>query len=149
MPITCPQCHASMPEFAAFCPGCGRRMITAPAAVGSTGWLKENVAGALAYLTFIPAVIFLLVMPFKRNHFVRFHSFQSVFLTIAGVVAAIALRGLFALLALIPWLGYLLAWLMVLLVSLAWGFLWLVVMVKALQGERFKLPIIGDLAEKQ
>ena len=149
MPITCPQCHASMPEIAAFCPGCGRRMITAPAAIGRTGWLKENVAGAVAYLTFIPAIFFLLVMPFKRNHFVRFHAFQSIFFAIAAIGIAIVLRVLFALLAFVPWVGYLLAWLTVLLVSLAWGILWLVVIVKALQGEWFKVPVIGGLAEKQ
>jgi uncharacterized membrane protein len=59
------------------------------------------------------------------------------------------MRALFSILGLIPWLGYLLAWLAVLLVSLAWGILWLVVVVKALQGELFKLPVIGDLAERQ
>lgn len=138
-----------MPEIAAFCPGCGRRMITSPAAMGTTGWLKENVAGALAYFTFIPAILFLRIMPFKRNHFVRFHSFQSIFFALAAIVVGIAMRGLFSILGLIPWLGYLLAWLTVLLVGLAWGILWLVMIVKALQGELFKLPLIGDLAEKQ
>lgn len=137
-----------MPDAAAFCPGCGRRMIVAPAAVGATGWLKENVAGALAYVTFIPAIIFLRVKPFNRNQFVRFHSFQSIFLTLAVVVGAIALRFLFLLLALIPRLGYLLGWLTVLLAALAAVILWLVVMVKALQGERFKLPMLGDFAER-
>lgn len=137
-----------MPDAAAFCPGCGRRMIVAPAAVGTTGWLKENVAGALAYVTFIPAIIFLRVKPFSRNQFVRFHSFQSIFLTLAVVVGAIALRFLFLGLAMIPWVGYLLAWLAVLLSSLAVLILWLVVVVKALQGERFKLPMLGDFAER-
>lgn len=148
MAISCPQCGAQIPDAAAFCPGCGRRMIVAPAAVGATGWLKENVAGALAYVTFIPAIIFLRVKPFNRNQFVRFHSFQSIFLTLAVVVGAIALRFLFLLLALIPRLGYLLGWLTVLLAALAAVILWLVVMVKALQGERFKLPMLGDFAER-
>jgi uncharacterized membrane protein len=148
MPISCPQCSAEMPDEAAFCPGCGRRMIAVPGAVASTGWLKENVAGALAYVTFIPAVFFLRMLPFKRNHFVRFHSFQSIFLICAGILAAIGLRVLFAVLTLIPMLGYMLAWLVVLLVVLAGVILWLVLMVKAWQGEMFKLPVIGELAEK-
>jgi len=119
-----------------------------PSAVASTGLLKENVAGALAYLTFIPAIIFLRVMPFKRNHFVRFHSFQSIYLLIVGLLAALVMRLVFSLLALIPWLGYLLAWLAVLLVVLAGVVLWAVAVVKAFQGELFKLPIIGDFAER-
>jgi len=123
-------------------------MIVSPSEFGNTGWLKENVAGAVAYLTFIPAIIFLCVMPFKRNHFVRFHSRQSIFFAIAAVVIAIVLRLVFAVLALIPSVGYLLAWLAILLVTLAWGIAWLVVMVKALQGELFKLPVIGGMAER-
>lgn len=148
MPISCPQCSAEMPDEAAFCPGCGRRMIAVPSAVASTGFLKENFAGALAYITFIPAIVFLRMMPFKRNYFVRFHSFQSIFLIIAGLAIAIGLRLCFAVLTFIPRFGYMLAWLVVLLVVLAGVILWLVVMVKAWQGEMFKLPIIGDLAEK-
>ena len=123
-------------------------MIDAPSAVGSTGFLKENVAGALAYLTFIPALIFLWIMPFKRNHFVRFHSLQSIFFAIAVVIAAAIMRIVFAILALIPAIGFLVGWLTVILIALAWVITWVVVMVKALQGELFKLPLIGHMAER-
>jgi len=119
-----------------------------PAAAGPTGFLKENVAGALAYVTFIPAVIFLRVKPYSQNHFVRFHSFQSIFFLVAGVVSAAAMRLIFSLFSLIPRFGYLLASLAVLVVVLGWVILWLVSMVKALQGELFKLPVIGGFAEK-
>jgi uncharacterized membrane protein len=148
MPISCPQCSAEMPDEAAFCPGCGRRTIAVPGAVANTGFLKENVAGALAYFTFIPALVFLRIMPFKRNHFVRFHSFQSIFLIIAGLAIAVGLRLCFAVLTFIPMFGYMLAWLVALLVALAGVILWLVVVVKAFQGELFKLPVIGGLAER-
>jgi uncharacterized membrane protein len=137
-----------MPASAAFCPGCGRRMIAVPAAVATTGFLKENVAAALAYVTFVPAIIFLRVRPFNHNRLVRFHSFQSIFFAIAVIVTGIALRVLFYMLSLIPRFGYLLASLAVLVVVLGFTILWLVVMVKALQGELFKLPVIGDFAEK-
>ena len=119
-----------------------------PATVGTTGFLKENVAGALAYVIFIPAVIFLRVKPYSQNHFVRFHSFQSIFFLVAGIVCAAAMRLIFFLLSLVPRFGYLLASLAVLVVTLGWVMLWLVVLVKALQGELFKLPVIGDFAEK-
>ena len=78
----------------------------------------------------------------------RFHSFQSIFLAIAGVLAALVLRLLFALFSLIPRLGYLFAWLAVLIVTLGCVILWLVMVVKACQGELFKLPVIGAYAER-
>jgi len=122
-------------------------MIVAPASLGARGFLPDNIAAALAYLTPIPAIIFLRVKPFNRNHFVRFHSFQSIFLTLAGLAVAVALRILFWLLSLIPRVGYLMASLAVLLAVLAWVIFWLVIVVKALQHELFKLPVIGNLAE--
>jgi len=123
-------------------------MIAAPATFGASGWLKENVAGALAYVTFVPAIVFLRTKPFNRNYFVRFHSFQSIFMAIAAGVVGLALWLMFALLSFIPRFGLLAAWLLMVLVALAWLFLWLVALVKALQGELFKLPIIGDFAER-
>jgi uncharacterized membrane protein len=146
--IACPQCRSEMPADAAFCPGCGRRMIVAPAAVAMPGFLKENVVAAVAYFTFIPAIIFLNMKRFQHNRFVRFHSLQSIFFAIAEVVAGLVLRLLFSLFLLIPRLGYLFASLAVLIVTLGCVILWLVVVVKALQGEMFKLPVIGDFAEK-
>jgi len=171
MPITCPQCHAQMPDNVAFCPGCGRRMwvpgqdakrpaasppvIRTPAVVpvsvtaaSTPSQFKDNLLGALAYITFVPAVIFVLIEPFKRDRFIRFHSFQSIFLTIATIVIAIALRILYPVFTLIPVVGYLMAWLALAVAVLGWGILWLVLLVKALQGQTFRLPVIGSLAEK-
>ena len=163
MLIPCPQCHAEIPDDVAFCPGCGRRMwvpdqpaarmpaasrgVSTPAvSLPVRPW--DNLIAALAYVTFIPATIFVLIEPFKRNRFVRFHSFQSIFLAVATVLAAIALRVLYWLLALIPVAGQLLAWLSMGVALLGWGMLWLVLVVKALQGEILRLPWIADLAEK-
>jgi uncharacterized membrane protein len=109
---------------------------------------KDNLTAAIAYITFIPAIVFVLVEPFNRNRFVRFHSFQSIFLAVATILAGIAMRVLYSLLALIPVLGYLLAWLALGVVLLGWVILWLVLLVKALQGETFRLPLIGGLSEK-
>jgi uncharacterized membrane protein len=160
-----------MPDNVSFCPGCGRRMwvpgqaaakpapsppaprtpaVNMPATPAATipTRPKDNLIAALAYVTFIPAVVFILVDPFKRNRFIRFHSFQSIFLALATILIAIALRILFSVLVLIPLLGHLLAWLVIPVALLGWGILWLVLLVKALQGETFKLPLIGSLAEK-
>jgi uncharacterized membrane protein len=171
MPITCPQCHAQMPDNVAFCPGCGRRMwvpgqdakrpaasppvIRTPAGAPVTvtpvsvpSQFKDNLLAALAYITFIPATIFVLIEPFKRNRFIRFHSFQSIFLTAATIVIAFALRILYSVFTLIPVVGYLIAWLALAVAVLGWGILWLVLLVKAFQGQTFRLPFIGSLAEK-
>jgi uncharacterized membrane protein len=113
-----------------------------------SGRPKDNFIAALAYITFIPAVVFVLVEPFKRNRFIRFHSFQSIFFAVATIVAAVAMRILYSVLALIPLLGFLLAWLLSAVVLVGLAVLWLVLLVKALQGEIFRLPWIGDLAEK-
>ena len=45
--------------------------------------LSDNAAGALAYVTIIPAIIFLIVEPYNKNSYIRFHSWQSIFLGIA------------------------------------------------------------------
>lgn len=137
-----------MPDAAAFCPRCGRRMIAAPAAQGKVGFLRENIAGGLAYVALVPAIFFLVKEPFKENHFVRFHSWQSIYLAISGFVAGVVLRTLFYVLSFIPYGGQLLGWLAMIVVAIGWLLLWLVVVVKALQGEFFKLPLIGDFAER-
>jgi len=92
----------------------------------------------LAYVTFIPAIIFLLLEPYSRNRFIRFHSFQCIFLSVALFVIHIVLM-------FIPIIG----WLISLFVSLAALVLWIVLLIKAYQGQKFKVPFIGDLAEKQ
>ncbi|MEL7561784.1 DUF4870 domain-containing protein [Dehalogenimonas sp. 4OHTPN] len=101
----------------------------------STG-LQENVAGLLCYLgTWITGIIFLIIEP--KNRFVRFHAFQSIvvfgFIQILGLI----LSGPFAL------FNLLFAW----LIWVAGIILWIVLMGKAYQGQRYKLPVAGDIAE--
>ena len=148
MPIACPDCAASMPDDAAFCPSCGRDMNVTERAHGTVGMLPETIAGALAYFL-LPAIIFLLVEPYSRNRFVRFHSFQSIGLWLALSVVGAALRLGGFLLFLIPVVGQLLLLLVSMLLGLGFLVIWLVLVVKALQGECFKLPVIGNFAELQ
>jgi uncharacterized membrane protein len=149
VPLTsCPQCAAQMPETAGFCPGCGRSVQAATRVHGTVGALPEIIAGALAYLTFIPAIVFLVLDPYKKNRFVRFHSFQCLLLCGAAVVFAIALKLASVVLFIIPVLGPLLVLLVSTVVALAVVVIWLVLVVKAFQGEMFKLPLLGDFAEQ-
>jgi len=100
--------------------------------------LSDNAAGALAYVTIIPAIIFLIVEPFNKNSYVRFHSWQSIFFGIAVFAVNIVL-------SVIPVIG----WIIMPFVGLVFLVIWVYVLLKALNGQRFKLPLIGDLAKKQ
>jgi len=102
----------------------------------------------MAYITIIPAIVFLFVEPFKRNFFVRFHAFQHLFLWIAGFALSIVAGILSMLMQLIPFMRVLVFPLGG-LIGLAWFFLWVLLIVKAYQHELFKLPFIGDLAEQR
>jgi len=148
----CPNCGNQIPAGATACPVCegagaGAGPVAAAPAAGAqaqVGGLTENVAGALAYVTIIPAIIFLVLEPYNKNRFVRFHSFQSIFFHVAWVILWVAL-GIFGHIPLLGWASLLL-WP---LVGLAGFVLWLVMVFKAYQGQWFKLPVIGNLAEQQ
>lgn len=138
----CSNCGTTMDDTATFCSKCGAAAGGAPpagyAATPAAGsGLADNVAGMLAYFTIIPAIIFLVVAPFNQNRFVRFHAFQCLFFWVALVVIHIVLM-------FIPFVG----WALNGLVSLAALALWIVLIIKAYQGQKWKLPVIGDLAEK-
>jgi uncharacterized membrane protein len=102
--------------------------------------LDQNVAGLLCYLFgFVSGLIFLLIE--KENKFVRFHAIQSIGFNILVVVFWI----IAVILAFIPVLG----WIVDILIWIGIVILWILLMYKAYKGEKFKLPIIGNFAEKQ
>jgi len=108
----------------------------------STG-LDANLAGLLAYVAgFITGIVFLVLE--KDSKFVRFHAMQSV-MTFIGLFL---LNILFVIIGFIPFIGWILSLFSLFLVPLAL-ILWIVLMLKAYQGEWFKLPVIGDMAMKQ
>jgi uncharacterized membrane protein len=137
-----------MPESAAFCPGCGLALQAEPRAQGKVGALPVSIAGALAYFTFIPAITFLILAPYNKNRFVRFHSVQCLLFWGAGILAAIAVKLATLALFIIPVLGPLLVVLVTAVTVLAAVVTWLVLLVKAFQGEMFKLAVLGDIAER-
>lgn len=102
----------------------------------STTGFDPNVAAALSYvLGWITGIVFLIAE--RDNKFVRFHAMQStiVFLTLS--VLCLLLQS-------IPILGMLIVVFVVIPFS---AVLWLVLLFKAYQGERFKVPVAGDMAE--
>lgn len=114
-----------------------------PSSVNQSG-LSDNAAGGLAYVTIIPAIVFLILAPYNRNSYVRFHSWQCLFLAIAYFAVDMVMM----ILGRMPLFGWSTLFLWP-LVALGFFIVWIVVLIKAFNGERFKLPIIGDLAEKQ
>lgn len=117
--------------------------------------MAPNVAAMFSYFTFIPAVIFLILKPYNKNLFVRFHALQSLFFNagffvffISIYVLAYFAAGLLGNPAVLPLLFYFFSGILALF-SLLCFFLWVVCLFKALQNERIKLPIIGELAEEQ
>jgi uncharacterized membrane protein len=165
--MQCPACHNEVSPQNAFCSHCGAPMTAAvpqaaPAGAGATAppptyavqpvaagsGLSENAAGAIAYLTIIPAIIFLVIEPYNRIPFVRFHSWQSIGLCLAALVLQVIVSILEIMVHFIPGIVLLFS-LIHLAIGLGLFLVWLFVILKASKGEWYKLPLIGDFAEKQ
>jgi uncharacterized membrane protein len=146
----CQSCGAAFADGATFCPSCSARPQAMASPAAASG-LTANTAAALAYLAgIITGILFLVIDPYKRDGFVRFHAFQSIFFNIAwivlwmawmivGLVLGAVTKGLFFILQ-VP----------IDLVLMVGGFaLWVFLMYSAYQGKTPKLPVIGALAAKQ
>ena len=112
--------------------------------------MEENVASALCYLLgWITGVLFLVLAPYNQNRVVRFHAFQSIFMSIALIALSIALFMASAVLAFIPYAGPVMSLLIYVAVWLGVLVLWVMLMYKAYNRERLVLPIVGPMAEQQ
>jgi uncharacterized membrane protein len=112
--------------------------------------LEENMACALCYLVgLLTGVLFLVLTPYNQNRLIRFHAFQSIFVHIASFFVFIGLMIVVSFLHFIPFLGTILALMLYPIVGLGFFILWLMLMYKAYNRERWVLPIVGPLAEKQ
>jgi uncharacterized membrane protein len=159
----CPNCGAQV--TGTYCPNCGTAVTGAGAASSSTSsagtgysgaaapvasapGLTENVASALCYLCgLITGIIFLVIAPYSQNKTVRFHAFQSIFASIALIILSIVLTIFFGILYSVThiWSFWYLYRLYDLLVFIGW----LYMMYTAYNNRKVKLPVVGDLAQKQ
>jgi uncharacterized membrane protein len=99
--------------------------------------LDQNVAAALAYsFGWLTGLLFFVTEP--QNRFVRFHAMQSMLVFGPAFVALLLCLS-------IPLLG----WLLSIFIVYGSAILWLILMFKAYQGERFKLAVVGDMAEQR
>lgn len=102
---------------------------------------NEKLMGAVAYLLGPVTGIVLLLIE-KKNSYVRFHAMQSTLLFGAVFLFNVVL-------GIIPVLGWLVALILSPIIGIGSFILWLVLMWKAYNGEKYKLPYFGNLAEKQ
>ena len=164
----CSQCGADVTGVG-FCAKCGAPVegasgggtassASSGAGASSAAGSQDNLMGALAYVTVIPAIVFLLIEPYKKNRFIRFHSFQCIFFALAAFVLHIGTTILSVALSFVVGFGLapflqtevgMLLTLLGMLVTIGIFIVWIVLVLKAYQGQEFRLPLIGGLAAKQ
>jgi uncharacterized membrane protein len=157
----CASCGTQMEEQ--FCPKCGapagvvrmapftRPASTQPGAAGSVvPRLGVNGASALCYLFgFVTGIVFLALAPYNQDRRVRFHAFQSIFLSVAVALLHVGVTIVALMLGMVNLaLGALISSLHA-VVSLGFFLVALYTMWKSYQGEKVMLPVIGELAERQ
>ncbi len=149
----CSGCGASIAEGAGFCPKCGKGQGTAAggaAPAGAQSGLAENVAGGLCYvLGWVTGIIFLLI---DKRPFVKFHAAQSIVVFGALHVIQIVFGYMFGFGFLFGHGASMGSWAIAGLISSVVGLvclvLWILLMVKAFQGEKFRLPVAAEFADK-
>ncbi len=102
--------------------------------------LDENIEGALCYvLGFVTGIIFLIME--KDNKFVKFHAIQSIITFLSLWVLNMVISVLLG--AILPWSMFGIVTGLISLISLIGIIVWIILILKAFQGERYKLPLIG------
>jgi uncharacterized membrane protein len=147
----CAKCGGEVAAGAAFCPKCGQTqqggVEMTQTTQGTQSGLAENVAGLLCYvLGWVTGLIFFLI---DKRPYVRFHAAQSMVVfgglhlinIIVGVMfgAGLVLTG--------GWGAFGIGWLLYSIINLVALVLWIMLMVKAYQGEKFHVPVAGDIAQ--
>jgi uncharacterized membrane protein len=143
----CSKCGATVGAAAA--PGAGYAQPQAAAGPQAAG-LEENVVCALCYAVgILTGIVFLVLAPYNQNKLVRFHAFQSIFVWAGLLLIGIGLSIASFILVLIPVLGGILNMLLYAAFGLGALALWIMLMYKAYNREKWVLPVVGPLAEKQ
>ena len=137
----CPQCGVTFVEGSKFCANCGVALLLNRAESPAPVTIPTNIATLLCYaIPLVGGIIFLNLEPYRHERALRFHAWQSIYFAAAWMGITIFPQIFFFL----P-----LLWLIVVPLYCAFFVVWIILMVKAYQGEAFKLPLLGDLAQKQ
>src|ERR1700744_2491888 len=152
----CTKCGAAVADGAGLCPSCGAPVSSAaaastsaaPVAAGSTG-MQENVAAGFSYvLGWGTGLIFYFI---DKRPFVRFHAAQSIVL-FGGLHILTIVLGMFLGVGMFMghgagMAGAGLAWGVLSLIDVLVFVLWIVCMVMAFQGKKFRVPVVADIAD--
>jgi uncharacterized membrane protein len=112
--------------------------------------IAYNVAGLLCYILWpVASALFLLIGPYSRNRFVRFHAFQAIFLGLGAIFVGVALQIMTSILALIPILGWIAGGLIWIAFGITMLILVIMLMYKSYNGEQYSVAVIGNLARQQ
>jgi|ERR1051326_955763 uncharacterized membrane protein len=150
MPFCC-KCGTNVSERDVFCARCGARQpVFASATANYINGISPRTASLLCYIPFvgwIAAIVVLATARFRGNHTVRFHAFQGLYLFVAWLLVSLVLAPVFAISFFtggshVPYFA--LSGLFKLVIFCTWIFM----MVKVSQDDHFKLPVLGELAEK-
>lgn len=151
---TCAKCGAETSEGALYCSVCGASLTSpggSPPIDNGTSRLTSNLAAAISYLGgFVTGILFLVIEPYNRDPFVRFHAYQSILFcgsvlafwlvwALLSKLLVLITFGLFALM--VPVIG--------LLAFLGITVYWIFLMWKAFNQEKYLIPILGPAAERQ
>ena len=96
--------------------------------------LSDSAASALAYVTFIPAIIFLVMAPYNEKPVIKFHAIQEI-----GISIVLFILSFFLVLPILGLLIYFVGGISLLV-------LWVICIIKASQGSAFKIPFLGNFA---
>jgi uncharacterized membrane protein len=151
----CTKCGAAVADNASFCAACGAPQSApsggaqagAPSGSAAQPQMAENVAGLLCYaLGWVTGLIFYFI---DKRPYVRFHAKQSI-VVFGGLHILLFVFGMFFGISLLAggWTGFSLGYAIHSLIGLVSFVLWILLMIKAYQGERFQVPFAAEIAEK-
>jgi uncharacterized membrane protein len=146
----CSKCGGEVQAGVAFCPKCGQAQtggeVTTTSQSAQPG-MAENVAGLLCYvLGWVTGIIFFLI---DKRPYVRFHAAQSIVvfggLHVLNIVIGIIFGAGFMMMGRMA--GFGLGFALYSLINLVAFVLWILLMVKAYQGEKFQVPVAAGIAQ--
>ncbi len=128
-------------------PGEGKEVLPSDQGLGETSTrLDPKLAALLSYvLGWITGLLFFVI---ERNRYVRFHALQSILFNLALLVIGLAYSLVSLFLGVIPFLGAVIAFLLSVVIGVGGFVIWIMLMVRAYQGQWYKLPVIGDWADQ-
>lgn len=121
--------------------------VTPPETDRTSTGLDPNTAALLCYLlTWVTGLIFYLIE--KDNRYVRFHAMQAILFGVTAIIGGVVLTIIGRILDIIPFIGPLTGLLLTFIFWVGYIIVYIYLMVQAYQGVMYKLPVLGDIAER-